>query len=53
MKKILLVGGTGGLGNQLTEHLSLSYTCFSVGSKMLDVTNEEQVKEFLDENDSF
>jgi NAD(P)-dependent dehydrogenase (short-subunit alcohol dehydrogenase family) len=51
MKKILLVGGTGGLGNQLTEHLSLNYTCLSVGSKMLDVTNEEQVKEFLDKND--
>jgi len=51
MKKILLVGGTGGLGNQLTEHLSLDYTCFSVGSKILDVTNEEQVKEFLDKND--
>jgi NAD(P)-dependent dehydrogenase (short-subunit alcohol dehydrogenase family) len=51
MKKILLIGGTGGLGNQLTKHLSLSYTCISVGSKMLDVTNEEQVKEFLDEVD--
>ena len=51
MKKILLVGGTGGLGNQLTEYLSLNYTCFSVGSKMLDVTNEEQVKEFLNETD--
>ena len=51
MKKILLVGGTGGLGNQLIKHLSLSYTCLSVGSKILDVTNEEQVKEFLNEVD--
>ena len=50
MKKILLVGGTGGLGNQLTEHLSLNYTCISVGSKILDVTNEEQVKDFLSSN---
>ena len=51
MKKILLIGGTGGLGNQLIKHLSLSYTCLSVGSKMLDVTNEEQVKEFLNDVD--
>lgn len=51
MKKILLVGGTGGLGNKLTEYLSLDFTCLSVGSKILDVTNEEQVKEFLDVND--
>ena len=49
-KKTTYLSLTGGLGNQLTEHLSLNYTCLSVGSKMLDVTNEEQVKEFLDKN---
>jgi 3-oxoacyl-[acyl-carrier protein] reductase len=51
MEKILLVGGTGGLGKQLTEHLELNYSCISVGSKTLDVTNEEQVKKFLEKTD--
>lgn len=51
MKKILLVGGTGGLGKQLTEHLDSNYSCISVGSKTLDVTNEDQVKSFLDKTE--
>lgn len=51
MKKILLVGGNGGLGKQLTEDLELNYPCISVGSKILDVTNEEQVKGFLEKTD--
>jgi NAD(P)-dependent dehydrogenase (short-subunit alcohol dehydrogenase family) len=51
MKKILLVGGNGGLGKQLTEDLELNYSCISVGSKILDVTNEEQVKGFLEKID--
>jgi len=51
MKKILLVGGTGGIGNQLTEQLSLNYNCVSVGSKTFDVTNEDQVKKYLEENE--
>jgi len=51
MKKILLVGGNGGLGKQLTEDLELNYSCISVGSKILDVTNEEQVKGFLEKTD--
>jgi dTDP-4-dehydrorhamnose reductase len=46
MKKILLIGGTGGLGKQLTEHLESSYSCVSIGYKTLDVTNEEHVKSF-------
>jgi len=51
MKKILLIGGTGGLGKQLTEHLESSYSCVSIGSKTLDVANEEQVKSFLEKTD--
>jgi 3-oxoacyl-[acyl-carrier protein] reductase len=51
MKKILLIGGTGGLGKQLTEHLESSYSCVSIGYKTLDVTNEEHVKSFLEKID--
>ena len=50
MKKILLIGGTGGIGNQLMENLISDYTCLSVGSKLCDVTNEDQVKDFLSSN---
>lgn len=44
MKKILLIGGTGGLGKQLSEELKNEYNCISVGSRMCDVTNEDQVQ---------
>jgi len=50
MKNILLIGGTGGIGNKLMENLTGDYTCLSVGSKLCDVTNEEQVKNFLSSN---
>ena len=40
MKNILLIGGTGGIGNKLMENLTGDYTCLSVGSKLCDVTNE-------------
>ncbi len=51
MKKILLIGGTGGLGNQLINELKDTHTCLSVGSKLCDVTNENNVKEFFSQND--
>lgn len=51
MKRILLFGGTGGLGNQLFKQLSHDYECVSVGSKECDVTNEENVISLLKEND--
>lgn len=44
MKKILLIGGTGGLGKQLFTELQKEYKCISVGSKDCDVTDEENVK---------
>lgn len=48
MKKIILFGGTGGLGSQLVEHLNKDFMCSSVGSKICDVTNELEVKKYLD-----
>jgi len=51
IKKILLFGGTGGLGIKLQEELCKNYECISIGSKICDVTNETQVKKFLDSTD--
>lgn len=50
-KKILLFGGTGGLGSKLQEHLSENYECVSIGSKKCDVTDEISVKKFLESID--
>lgn len=47
MKKILLFGGTGGLGTKLQEYLKDSFECISIGSKDCDVTNDEDVKKFV------
>ena len=51
MKKILLIGGTGGLGIKLQEHLKDTFECISVGSKNCDVTNDDDVKKFVDSCD--
>jgi len=51
MKKILLIGGTGGIGSELSKNLSSRFECISVGSKLCDVTNENSVKLFLESND--
>lgn len=51
MKKILLFGGTGGLGSKLQEYLSKNYECTSIGSKICDVTDEVSVKKFLESVD--
>jgi dTDP-4-dehydrorhamnose reductase len=51
MKKILLFGGTGGIGSKLQEHLSKNYECVSIGSKKCDVTDEASVKKFLESID--
>ena len=47
MKKILLFGGTGGLGTKLQEYLKDSFECISIGSKDCNVTNDEDVKNFV------
>ena len=51
MKKILLICGTGGLGIKLQEHLKDTFECISVGSKNCDVTNDDDVKKFVDSCD--
>lgn len=39
MKKILIVGGTGGLGNQVSNLLKDKYQVTSIGSNSIDVSN--------------
>lgn len=51
MKKILLFGGTGGIGKKIIESLDEKYECVSIGSKICDVTNEEAVKNYLSEQE--
>ena len=48
--KLLLIGGTGGIGSKLHEILSNDFECYSVGSKSLDVTNEKMVKQCFTDN---
>jgi len=51
MKKIILFGGTGGLGVQITSFLKSEFECISVGSKLCDVTDEESVKKLIENID--
>jgi acetoacetyl-CoA reductase len=51
MRKILLFGGSGGLGTQLTKILSEDFECLSISSKLCDVTNEEQVQTLINSID--
>lgn len=53
MKKILLFGGTGGLGKQLSEILKNEYECISIGSKMCDVTDETQLENMFNKYEDF
>ena len=50
MKKILLFGGTGGIGSKITEILGDKYECVSVGSETCDVTNEKLVEDLVNEH---
>jgi len=51
MKKILLFGGTGGLGKQLIDNLKNNYNCISIGSADCDVTDPMRVQSYLDSVD--
>jgi acetoacetyl-CoA reductase len=48
-KKLVIFGGTGGLGKQLIEHLT-EFDVIPIGSKSVDVTNYEAVKSFFETN---
>ena len=51
MKKIALFGASGGLGNKLIPYLEKKYEVISLGSKDVDVTNYNSVKNFFEKND--
>ncbi len=47
MSKILLIGGTGGLGKGLSEKLSNHHEIKSIGSKDMNVDSDESVQSFF------
>jgi len=49
MKKIVIVGGTGGLGKQLAPKLS-DYEVVALGSSDLDVRNQQRVLKYFKNN---
>jgi 3-oxoacyl-[acyl-carrier protein] reductase len=51
MKKIVVFGGTGGVGQKLIPFLEQKYQVTSIGSKDVDVTSFEKVKDFFAENE--
>ena len=51
MKNLVLFGGTGGLGSQLKVKLDVNYNIMSLGSKDVDITNYNEVKDFFLGND--
>jgi NAD(P)-dependent dehydrogenase (short-subunit alcohol dehydrogenase family) len=50
MKKILLIGGSGGLGSQLSNRLKNNYNVTSVSSKELDVRDYSQCENYFNKN---
>ena len=51
MKKIIVFGGTGGLGSKLIPFLEKKYMVTAVGSKDVDVTSFSDVHEYFSENE--
>lgn len=49
MKKVVIVGGTGGLGKQLAPKLS-DYQVVALGSSDLDVRDQQRVLEYFNNN---
>jgi len=50
MRKVLIIGGTGGLGSQLAELLSHKYEISAIGSKDLDIRNKSACELFFENN---
>ena len=51
MNKLVIFGGTGGLGSQLIKKFNSDYNITVLGSKDVDVTNFIEVKNFFLDND--
>lgn len=51
MKKILIIGGSGGLGSKVTSILEKKFIVVSIGSKDLDVRNISECMEYFTKND--
>lgn len=51
MKKLILFGGTGGLGQKLIPFLEKKYDVTSVGSKNVDITSFSEVQRYFSENE--
>ena len=51
MKKIVVFGGTGGLGSKLIPFLEKKYDVTSVGSKDVDITSFSEVQKYFNDNE--
>ncbi len=51
MKKIVVFGGTGGLGEKLVSLLREEFEVISLGSKDVDLTSFHETKSFFDSNE--
>lgn len=51
-EKVIVIGGSGGLGRALCEKLNADYEILALGSRDLDLTNREQVQKFFIEHDA-
>jgi NAD(P)-dependent dehydrogenase (short-subunit alcohol dehydrogenase family) len=51
MKKLIVFGGTGGLGQKLIPFLEKKYDVTSVGSKDVDITSFSEVQKYFNEKD--
>lgn len=50
MKKLVLIGATGGLGSQLVPLLQQKYSVLGLGSKDVDITDLKQVSKLFTES---
>ena len=51
MKKLILFGGTGGLGQKLIPFLEKKYDVTAVGSKDVDITSFSEVQKYFNDNE--
>jgi NAD(P)-dependent dehydrogenase (short-subunit alcohol dehydrogenase family) len=51
MKKLIVFGGTGGLGQKIIPFLEKKYDVTSVGSKDIDITLFSEVQKYFNENE--